>query len=72
MGPGGRRTGDPMRVDVPTLMFVIFILLFIGLFVLAGGVFGFHLVTFAFLTFIGFVILMIAYTSRVIQEPAAK
>ena len=61
-----------MRIDVPTLMYVIYILLFIGLFVLAGVLFGFHVVTFAFMTFIGLVILMIAFTSRVIREPSAK
>lgn len=61
-----------MRVDVPTLMYVIYILLFIGLFFLAGFLFGFRFETYAFMTFIVLVILMIAYTSRVIQEPATK
>ncbi|HII40855.1 MAG TPA: hypothetical protein HA326_06545 [Thermoplasmata archaeon] len=61
-----------MRVDVPTLLYVIYILLFIGLFVAAGFLFGFHPVTFAFLGFTVLVILMISFTSRIIQEPDAK
>ncbi len=61
-----------MRVDVPTLLYVIYILFFIGLFFLAGFLFGFRLETLAFMTFIVLVVLMIAYTSRVIQEPEPK
>lgn len=61
-----------MRIDVPTLLYVVYIALFIGLFVLAGAVFGFKWITFAFMGFVVLVILMIDYTSRVIQEPEAK
>lgn len=61
-----------MRIDVPTLLYVVYIALFIGLFVLAGVVFGFKWITFAFMGFVVLVILMIDYTSRVIQEPEAK
>ncbi len=61
-----------MRIDVPTLLYVIYILFFIGLFVLSGLVFGFHFITFAFMLFIGIVIVMIDFTSRIIQEPEAK
>lgn len=61
-----------MRVDVPTLLYVVYIAFFIGLFVFAGLVFGFHPVTFAFLGFTVLVILMIDFTSRIIQEPEAK
>ncbi len=61
-----------MRVDVPTLLYVVYILFFIGLLVAAGMIFGFHIETIAFLGFIVCVILMIDFTSRVIQEPGAK
>ena len=61
-----------MRIDVPTLLYVVYIALFIGLFVFAGVVFGFKWITFAFMGFVVLVILMIDYTSRVIQEPEAK
>ena len=61
-----------MRIDVPTLLYVVYLLFFIGLFLLAGVLFGFHPVTIAFLAFIVCVILMIDLTSRVIQEPEAK
>jgi membrane protein implicated in regulation of membrane protease activity len=61
-----------MRLDVPTLMYVIYIALFIGLFIWAGLLFGFHPVTFAFMGFIVLVILMINFTSRIIQEPESK
>ncbi len=61
-----------MRVDVPTLLYVIYIAFFIGLFVFAILTFGLHLITFAFLLFTVLVILMIDFTSRLIQEPAAK
>ncbi len=58
-----------MRIDVPTLLYVVYIILFIGLFVAAGLMFGFLPETFAFIGFIVLVIVMIAFTSRVIQEP---
>ncbi len=61
-----------MRIDVPTLLYVVYILLFIGLFVFAGLVFGWRWITFAFLGFVVLVILMIDFTSRLIQEPEAK
>jgi len=61
-----------MRIDVPTLLYVVYILFFIGLFVLSGFLFGFHLITFAFMVFIGIIIVMIDFTSRIIQEPEAK
>ncbi|HYM40437.1 MAG TPA: hypothetical protein VEY12_09935 [Thermoplasmata archaeon] len=61
-----------MRVDVPTLLYVVYIALFIGLFILAGLVFGFKWITFAFMAFTVIVILMIDFTSRIIQEPEAK
>ncbi len=61
-----------MRVDVPTLLYVVYILFFIGLFIAAGFLFGFHPVTFAFMGFTVLVILMIGFTSRLIQEPEAK
>jgi hypothetical protein len=61
-----------MRFDVLTLLYVIYIIMFIGLFIAAGFMFGFQPVTFAFMGFIGLVIVMIDFTSRVIQEPDAK
>lgn len=61
-----------MRIDVPTLLYVVYIAFFIGLFVFAGLVFGFHPVTFAFLGFTVLVILGIDLTSRMIREPEAK
>jgi len=61
-----------MRIDVPTLLYVVYIVLFIGLFVAAGFMFGFKPVTFAFMGFIVLVILMIEFTSRIIQEPEGK
>lgn len=61
-----------MRIDVPTLLYVVYIVLFIGLFIAAGFLFGFQPVTFAFMGFIVLVILMIDFTSRVIQEPETK
>ncbi len=61
-----------MRIDVPTLLYVVYIALFIGLFLAAGLMFGFKPVTFAFMGFVVLVILMIDFTSRVIQEPDAK
>lgn len=61
-----------MRIDVPTLLYVVYIALFIGLFLLAGFLFGFQPVTFAFMGFIVLVILMIDFTSRIIHEPELK
>ncbi len=61
-----------MRIDVPTLLYVVYIACFIGLFALAAVLFGFSLENFAFLFFIVLVILMIGFTSRLIQEPEAK
>lgn len=61
-----------MRIDVPTLLYIVYIALFIGLFVLAGLVFGFRWITFAFLAFIVLVIVMIDFTSRLLREPEAK
>ncbi len=61
-----------MRIDVPTLLYVVYIALFVGLFVLAGLVFGWRWITLAFLGFVVLVILMIDFTSRLIQEPEAK
>lgn len=61
-----------MRIDLPTLLYVVYIALFIGLFVFAGFLFGFQLVTFVFMGFTVLVILMIDFTSRIIQEPEAK
>ncbi len=61
-----------MRIDVPTLLYVVYIAFFIGLFIVAGLTFGFHPVTFAFLAFVVLIILMIGFTSRLIQEPEAK
>ncbi len=61
-----------MRIDVPTLLYVVYIALFIGLFVLAGLLFGFQWITLAFLAFTVLVIVMISFTSRLIQEPEAK
>ncbi len=61
-----------MRIDVPTLLYVVYIAFFIGLFFLAGLTFGFHPVTFVFLAFVVLIILMIGFTSRLIQEPEAK
>ncbi len=61
-----------MKIDLPTLLYVVYIALFIGLFALAGLLFGFHPITFAFMGFIVLVILMIGFTSRVIQEPGTK
>lgn len=61
-----------MRIDVPTLLYVIYILFFIGLSILSGLVFGFHVITFAFMGFAILVIVMIDFTSRIIQEPEAK
>ncbi len=61
-----------MRIDVPTLLYVLYIVLFIGLFIAAGIMFGFQPETYAFMGFIVLVILMIGFTSRIIQEPGAK
>lgn len=61
-----------MRIDVPTLLYVVYIAAFIGLFVLAGWVFGFKWITFAFMAFTVIIIVMIDYTSRLIHEPEAK
>ncbi len=61
-----------MRIDMPTLLYVVYIVLFIGLFVFAGLVFGWRWITLAFLGFTVLVILMIGFTSRIIQEPSAK
>ncbi len=67
-----KATRGSMRIDVPTLLYVVYIALFIGLFVVAGLVFGFRWITFAFMGFTALVILMIDFTSRLIQEPEAK
>ncbi len=72
MGEPKKAPRGRMRIDVPTLLYVVYIALFIGLFVFAGLVFGFRPVTFAFLGFIVLVILMIDFTARMIQEPEAK
>lgn len=61
-----------MRIDVPTLLYVVYILFFIGLFIFSGLVFGFHFITLAFMGFALLVIVMIDFTSRIIQEPEAK
>lgn len=61
-----------MRIDVPTLLYVVYIALFIGLFFLAGLVFGFQWITLAFMGFVVLVIVMIDFTSRLIHEPEAK
>ena len=61
-----------MKIDVPTLLYVVYILFFIGLFVFAGILFGFHFELIAFLVFIVLVIGMIALMSRAIREPEAK
>jgi len=61
-----------MRIDVPTLLYVVYIALFMALFVAAGLMFGFHWVTFAFMAFTVIVIVMIDFTSRLIHEPEAK
>ena len=61
-----------MRVDVPTLLYVVYIALFMALFVVAGVMFGFRWVTFAFMAFTVIVIVMIDFTSRLIHEPEAK
>lgn len=61
-----------MRIDVPTLLYVVYISLFIGLFLVVGLIFGFHLVTVAFMVFVVFVILAIDLTSRQIREPGTK
>jgi prepilin signal peptidase PulO-like enzyme (type II secretory pathway) len=61
-----------MRVDVPTLLYVVYIALFMVLFVVAGVMFGFRWVTFAFMAFTVIVIVMIDFTSRLIHEPEAK
>jgi uncharacterized membrane protein YqjE len=60
-----------MRIDVPTLLYVVYIALFFGLFLFAGLAFGFRWITFAFMGFTVLVIVMIDYTSRLIQEPGA-
>lgn len=61
-----------MRIDVPTLLYIVYIALFFGLFFVAGLVFGFRWITFAFMAFVVLVIAMIDFTSRLIQEPEAK
>jgi hypothetical protein len=61
-----------MRIDVPTVLYVVYIALFIGLFIVAGYEFGFKWITLAFMGFVVLVILMIDFTSRLIQEPEAK
>ncbi len=55
-------------IDIPTLLYVLYIALFVGLMVLAGLMFGLNLVTVAFGLFIILVIVMIDYTSKVISE----
>ncbi|MFA5897221.1 MAG: hypothetical protein WC985_10035 [Thermoplasmata archaeon] len=57
-----------LGIDVPTLLYVVYIAFFVGLMVLAGWMFGLNLVTIAFGLFIILVILMIDYTSRIISE----
>jgi len=61
-------TEGRFRVDVPTLLYVVYIAFFVGLMVLAGLMFGLNLVTIAFGLFIILVILMIDYTSKIISE----
>lgn len=55
-------------VDVPTLMYVLYISFFVVLLVAAGVLFGFNQVTIAFTGFIILIILMIDYTSRLISD----
>ncbi len=61
-----------MRIDVPTLLYIVYIAMLFLLFLVAGLVFGFRWITFAFMAFIVLVIAMIDFTSRLIQEPSAK
>ncbi len=55
-------------IDVPTLLYVVYITFFVGLMALAGWMFGLNLVTIAFGLFIILVILMIDYTSWIISD----
>jgi len=61
-----------MRIDVPTLLYVVYILLFLGLFVAAGMIFGFRWITLAFMAFTVIIIVMIGFTSQIIREPETK
>ncbi len=61
-----------MRIDVPTLLYFVYIILFFGLFALAGLIFGWRWITFAFMAFMVLVIFMIDFTSRLIREPEPK
>lgn len=55
-------------VDVPTLMYVVYISFFVVLLAAAGMLFGFNQVTIAFTGFIILIILMIDFTSRIISD----
>ncbi len=61
-------TEGGFHMDVPTILYVGYIALFVGLMVLAGLMFGLNVVTIAFGLFIILVILMIDYTSKIISE----
>lgn len=63
-------SGHPsrFRIDVPTLLYVIYIAFFLVLLAAAGFMFGFNLVTFAFAGFTVIIILMIDFTSRLISD----
>ncbi len=64
--PEAAETG--LRIDIPTLLYVVYIAFFVGLMILAGFMFGLSLVTVAFGLFIILVILMIDFTAKVISE----
>ncbi len=61
-----------MRIDVPTLLYVVYIALFFSLFILVALTLGLRWITLAFMGFTVLVIVMIEFTSRLIQEPEAK
>ncbi|MEK6987796.1 MAG: hypothetical protein AABX97_06865 [Candidatus Thermoplasmatota archaeon] len=57
-----------LGIDVPSLLYVVYIAMFVALLAAAGWVFGLNLVTIAFGAFAVLVILMIEFTSRLIAE----
>ncbi|HEY7587650.1 MAG TPA: hypothetical protein VIB49_02750 [Thermoplasmata archaeon] len=55
-------------IDVPTLLYVLYITWFIGLMAAAGFLFGFNQVTLAFAGFTVIIIVMIHFTARLISD----
>lgn len=66
-GMEGRAAGA-RAADVPTLLYVVYISIFLVLLGAGGYLFGFNLATLAFAAFAVLVILMIGFTSRLIYR----